>query len=271
MNFWEELDACKYNENEYLVEHLVEVIKDEGINNLEELNAYENKYFTESNMSKEEWVGWYQKSLEVIPEIEELQNDSTADKIKELRNQIFSTSDINLKIKNIIIVCALLEREFCFLVEAYNLVMNGEVSSEIYGSLEKIDNSASLNRKNIVLCGSMKVKDEILKVAEQLRTYGFNVLLPEECMRGEAKVIASRAHFGRIVNPNNFNILIVNATKNGIVNYIGPNSFAEIAFGFYHNKKVFLLNGMYEAYLDELIGWNVTCLNGDLASINDLI
>lgn len=256
MHFWEELEDCKFNDNEFLVDHLVEVVKDEGINSLEELRNYENKYFTESNMTREEWVGWYQKSLEVIPEVDGVENDPTADKIRELRNQIFSTSDINLKIRNIIIVCALLEREFCFLVEAYNLIMDGKITS---------DNQVV--RKNIVLCGSMKVKDEIIRIANLLTNRGFNVLLPLECMRGEAKKIASRAHFDRIVNPNNEYVLIVNATKNGIENYIGPNSFAEIAFGFYNNKKVMLLNNVYEPYREELQGWGVTCLYGNLDNI----
>lgn len=121
--------------------------------------------------------------------------------------------------------------------------------------------------KNVVLCGSMKVKDSIFDVERKLKEMGYNVLLPEECIRGEAKVIASRAHFDRIVNPDNEYILIVNATKNNIENYIGPNSFAEIAFGFYHNKKVILLNDVYEPYMDELTGWGVICLKGDLDEI----
>ena len=121
--------------------------------------------------------------------------------------------------------------------------------------------------KNIVLCGSMKVKDKILEVADKLEKEGYNVLLPIECMRGEDKLIASRAHFDRIANPENEIILIVNEIKNGIENYIGPNSFAEIAFGFYFRKKVYLLNDIYEPYKDELIGWKVMPLKGDLNGI----
>lgn len=122
--------------------------------------------------------------------------------------------------------------------------------------------------KNIVLCGSMKVKDEIVRIQKLLEEKGYNVLLPVECMEGKPKVIASRAYFDRIVNPNNEYILIVNATKNGIENYIGPNSFAEIAFAFYHNKKTFVLNSFYEPYLDELEGWGVLELHGDLDKID---
>ena len=117
---------------------------------------------------------------------------------------------------------------------------------------------------NVVLCGSMKVKDKILEVEKNLKKLGFNVLLPVECMEGKPKVIASRAHFNRIVDSENEIILIVNATKNGIDNYIGPNSFAEIAFAFYHNKRVYVLYDFYEPYLDELEGWGVRELHGDL-------
>lgn len=108
--------------------------------------------------------------------------------------------------------------------------------------------------KNIVLCGRMKLKDKIIETKEKLESMGYNVLLPVECMQGLDKIIASRFNFDRITSPDNEIILIENATKNNIENYIGPNSFAEIAFGFYHNKKVYLLNDIYEPYKDELIG-----------------
>ena len=117
---------------------------------------------------------------------------------------------------------------------------------------------------NIVVCGSMKVKDKIMEVYDILKGYGYNVLLPLECLKDVPKNIASRAHFDRISDSNNNIILIVNDTKNGIQNYIGPNSFAEIAFGFYFNKKVYLLNDIYEPYKDELIAWGVIPLNGNL-------
>ena len=123
-------------------------------------------------------------------------------------------------------------------------------------------------KKNIVLCGSMKVKDKIIEISKELEEMGYNTLLPVECMQGLEKVIASRAHFDRITNPDNEAVLIVNVEKNGIPNYIGPNSFAEIAFGFYNNKKVFILNDIYEPYKDEIIGWNAICLNGDLSKIS---
>ena len=125
--------------------------------------------------------------------------------------------------------------------------------------------------KNIVLCGSMKVKDKIIEVSKKLEEMGYNVLLPIECMQGIDKIIASRAHMDRVVDSNNEIILIVNEPKNGIENYIGPNSFAEIAFGFYFKKRVYLLNDIYEPYKDELIGWGVTPLKGDISDIKKYV
>lgn len=123
--------------------------------------------------------------------------------------------------------------------------------------------------ENIVLCGSMKVKDKIISVSEELTKIGYNVLLPIECIQEVEKSIASRAHFDRIVSDENKIVLIVNEQKNGIDNYIGPNSFAEIAFAFYNNKKTYLLNDIYEPYKDELIAWKVQTLNGNLNKIKD--
>lgn len=121
--------------------------------------------------------------------------------------------------------------------------------------------------KNIVLSGSMKVKEEIIKIAEILESQGFHVLLPKECMEGKPKVEASKAHFDRIVDKKNEILLVVNAPKDNIQNYIGANTFAEIAFGFYFNKKVYLLYDLYEPYQDELKGWNVIPLKGDIKKI----
>lgn len=121
--------------------------------------------------------------------------------------------------------------------------------------------------KNIVICGSMKLKDEMLLTGKTLEEKGYKVLYPVECMEGKPKVIASKAHFNRIVDKANDTILIVNGTKNGIENYIGPNSFAEIAMAFYYEKRVVLLNDIYPPYKDELEGWNVETLKGNIDNL----
>lgn len=122
--------------------------------------------------------------------------------------------------------------------------------------------------KKIVLCGSMKVKNKILEVEQKLKKMGYEVLLPKECMEGLPKETASRKHFERIIDKDNEYVLVVNCEKNGIKNYIGPNSFAEIAFAFYFKKKIYLLEDYYEPYIDELNGWKVKALKGDLSNID---
>ena len=94
--------------------------------------------------------------------------------------------------------------------------------------------------KTIVICGSMKFKDKILEINDKLENLGFKTELPKECIEGIPKEKASRAHFKRIQNEDTDAIIVVNCDKNELKNYIGPNSFAEIAFAFYFNKKIFL-------------------------------
>lgn len=123
--------------------------------------------------------------------------------------------------------------------------------------------------KRIVLCGSMKVKDKILEVKDCLEKKGYEVLLPKECLEGLPKNIASRKHFEKIIDSNNEKVLIVNETKDGIENYIGPNTLAEISCAFYFNKKIYLLNDYYIPYLDELVGWGTINLKGNLDKIDE--
>lgn len=117
--------------------------------------------------------------------------------------------------------------------------------------------------EKIILCGSMKVKEKILEIKEVLEKENYHVLLPEECLKGMEKSISSRAHFKRIVEED-AKVLVVNEKKNNIDNYIGPNTFAEIAFAFYYRRKIYLLNDIYDAYKDELTGWNIIPLKGNL-------
>lgn len=121
--------------------------------------------------------------------------------------------------------------------------------------------------KVVVICGSMKFKEQVIKIATVLENLGYEVKLPTECINGEPKEIASRAHFNRIVDDKTDAILVVNMDKPNLKNYIGPNSFAEIAFAFYFHKKIFLLNDVYEPYKDELTGWQAVSLESDINNI----
>lgn len=121
--------------------------------------------------------------------------------------------------------------------------------------------------KRIVLCGSMKLKEKIFEVEEYLKNKGYEVVVPKEFRVEMTKEDASKLHFDEIANENTDIVLAVNVTKNGIENYIGPNTFAEIAMAFYFSKRIYLLNDIYEPYRDELEGWNVIALKGNLEDI----
>ena len=121
--------------------------------------------------------------------------------------------------------------------------------------------------KRIVLCGSKKFKDEVLRIGKELQTKGYEVIVPKEFLVDMNKKEHSMLHFNEISNEKTDAILIVNENKGEIENYIGPNSFAEVAMGFYFGKKVYLKNDIYIPYQDELIGWGVIPLKGDINKI----
>ena len=121
--------------------------------------------------------------------------------------------------------------------------------------------------KRIVLCGSMKLKEKIFETEKILKNKGYEVVTPKEFKVEMTKGDATKLHFDEITNEKTNIVLAGNLTKNGIENYIGPNTFAEIAMAFYFNKKIYLLNDIYEPYRDELEGWNVIPLNGNLDNL----
>ena len=117
----------------------------------------------------------------------------------------------------------------------------------------------------IVLSGSKKFIPKFFELEKQLTNMGHQVVVPREFMVEMEKRDASLLHFSEIQKDDVDCLLIVNESKNGFENYIGANGFAEIAFGFYFQKKVYLLNDIYEPYQEELEGWGIIPLKGDLS------
>lgn len=118
--------------------------------------------------------------------------------------------------------------------------------------------------KRIVLCGSRKIKDQIIELGKYIEKQDFEIVVPKEFYTQVEKRKASMLHFSEIQNPRTDYVLIVNDEKDGIPNYIGANSFAELAFGFYFGKKVFLKNDIYKPYEDEIKAWGVIPLKGNI-------
>ena len=121
--------------------------------------------------------------------------------------------------------------------------------------------------KRIVLCGSRKFKDNIINLGKEIENKGYEVIIPKEFLVPMSKKEHSKLHFSEIAKEETDCILVVNENKGEIKNYIGPNSFAEIAMAFFYDKKIFLKNDIYEPYQDELVGWEVIPLKGHVEEI----
>jgi len=141
--------------------------------------------------------------------------------------------------------------------------------------------------KKIYVLGSNYFKEEMVKCSEELRRLGYDGWIHpdyEAFVRGEKQDIVNRCLNGEhasVKRDNNYlkthykhilesdAVLIVNAEKNGIKNYIGGNVLIEMGQAYVNDKKIFFLYGMPEesSYLDEIQCMDPVCLNGDLAKI----
>lgn len=128
--------------------------------------------------------------------------------------------------------------------------------------------------RRIVLIGSMGVYHQIVELAEQLGALGIQTIVPEA--EGNAvqqlplvefelfKRRVSFAYLRKIRDPRTYCVLAVNLDRHGILNYVGPNTFAEISVAFAQSKKIYLLQGVPAAYTDELSAWRAIALRGNL-------
>ena len=77
---------------------------------------------------------------------------------------------------------------------------------------------------------------------------------------------AIRAHFQKVAWADA--VLITNYDKNGVANYIGPNTLMEMGLAFHLEKPIYLLNAVPEiSYAEELLGMKPIVLHGDLKTI----
>ena len=139
----------------------------------------------------------------------------------------------------------------------------------------------------IYVLGSSHFKKEMVKCSEKLRELGHDGWIHpdyEAYVRGEKQDIIERwvkgeraaikrennylkTHYKHIIESDG--ILIVNAEKSGIKNYIGGNVLIEMGQAYVHDKKIFFLYGMPEksSYIDEIQCMDPICLNGKLSDI----
>lgn len=141
----------------------------------------------------------------------------------------------------------------------------------------------------IAVCGSMDALEKIWEIKSELSKKGHEVIIPKfmeehrAINSAEANKIRKapdfienhkhkyiRKHFDEIEKSDA--VLVVNAEKRGIKNYIGGATFAEIMLAFHYNKKIFFLNPIptdsrLEPYLDELRAVKPVIVNGNLSLV----
>lgn len=132
----------------------------------------------------------------------------------------------------------------------------------------------------ITICGSIKFFDDMVKIQKVLEARGYTVLMPvkadgvdywadDNTSRVQAKKTLEliNEHFNKIEQSDA--ILVVNITKKDIENYIGANTFLEIGFAHYRDKKIFLLNPVPDQpyIIDEIQTIDPIVIDGDIDNI----
>lgn len=148
-------------------------------------------------------------------------------------------------------------------------------------SIEICDASSpsSASKRRVVICGSMSAYTEIQLLHKELYTKRIRSIIPEpeDEIKPSLSVDAfedfkrrvSFSYIKQIKYPLTVAVLAVNLDKHGIKNYIGPNTFAEIAVAFAQRKKIYVYQGYPDIYREELSAWNVVELLGDLSTLEE--
>lgn len=131
----------------------------------------------------------------------------------------------------------------------------------------------------IIICGSMSASKEMIKVEEELKKLGHEIVLPEftheyaamdtidkmhtESARNKVEYDLIRGYFEKIKNSDA--ILVANIERKGVKGYIGGNTFLEMGFAFVLNKPIYLLHKIPDlSYRDEIEAMRPVVLNGNL-------
>ena len=132
---------------------------------------------------------------------------------------------------------------------------------------------------------------EMVKCSEDLRALGYGGWIHsdyEAFVRGEKQDILKRALNGEhaaVIRENNYlkvhyqhivdsdAVLVVNAEKKGIKNYIGGAVLIEMGQSYVNDKKIFLLYDIPNdsAFLDEIQAMDPICLHGNLNNIKKYV
>lgn len=118
-------------------------------------------------------------------------------------------------------------------------------------------------------------------IRDELASYGHEVFIPEPALCKHLDQINSgnyvdtskikikydyiRGHCGNIIKSDC--ILVANYDKNGVLNYVGGNTFLEIGFAFIIGRKIYLVNPipLIEYYFQEIKAMKPTVLHGNFS------
>jgi hypothetical protein len=144
----------------------------------------------------------------------------------------------------------------------------------------------------ITLCGSIAFIDEMGTVLKQLEVLGHEVKIPPAKFLGwdgkewQAKdyykfkksqpfndpeflknhSLRIRDHFNKVAWADA--ILVTNYDKNGVANYIGPNTLMEMGVAFHLGKKIYLLNPIPDTpWKEEILGMEPIVIIGDIKQL----
>lgn len=130
----------------------------------------------------------------------------------------------------------------------------------------------------ITICGSMRFFEDIERLKRDVEQNGFTVFTPikegsgvdyaqlTKQQQAEVKQRYIDQHIEKIKQSDA--ILVANYTKGDKKDYIGANTFLEMAFAYILQKPIFILNDIPEQENTvEIAGLKPRVLNGDLSSL----
>ena len=138
----------------------------------------------------------------------------------------------------------------------------------------------------IIVCGSMTVSKEMVRIVQELKELGYDVMLPEfthdyavmetldkmhtESVHNKVQHSLIKRYYEKIKEGDA--VLIVNVEKNGIPGYIGGNTFLEMGFVHVLGKNIYLLNKPPKvSYRDEIDAMQPVVLDNDFSKIIEKI
>jgi hypothetical protein len=150
-------------------------------------------------------------------------------------------------------------------------------SIEYGSSFAPIENRPESPCGRLVICGSMAAVPHMWSLEDEFRENDIGCVVPqpdghlwENRSIEELQLLkrrASMAHLRKIRDRRTVAILVVNVERHGIANYIGANTFAEIALAFFLRRHIFLYQGICDDYAEELLAWGAIPLNGDIKRV----